>query len=220
MKTYEEYKNEYFSVRNEKDYKSLLEDPNTPEVFISSIVEELTITEFMIIAFKHPNITEQSQIKILGKVDIKDNQKELIEIFLSNKSDLSESTWLKIKGGSKTPIRFDICVMELLDEQKDIFSTQKLDVIFNSLVKDGSNILGYMKSVVHHKNFDEKILEGEFIKSRYFVVKNILKDDIEGKRLYPIFSTSPHKTKIFTKMFELTNDLFWLPKEAQDVFVF
>jgi len=220
VKSYDDYKNEYRAAINQSDYKPLLEDPNTPESIITSIIDSLTIKDLKIIALKHPNIIERSQRYIL-ETSIKENYyKEIVEVFLSNKKDLSEDNWVKIRKWYNPKLKFDICVIELLDEQSDIFSKQKLDVILNALVINKDNIFGYMKGVMHHKNFDVKILEGKFIKDMYPTLIRILRNNPEQSNYHTIFSESPYKVEIFKKMFEVTSDVLWLPKEVQNIFIF
>lgn len=220
MKTDEDYRKEFSNARNQIDYKGLLEDPNTPEKIIKFIVDSLTDVDLQILALKHPSISAISQRHILKHAVNTPNQYKIVESFLSIKTDIIADNWIKIRQWYNKDLGFDMCVLKLLKKQSDVFTTQKLDVIFNSLPVNKDNIFGYMTGVLNHYNFNVSILDGYFIENMYSTIAILLKKDPSQSRFYQIFSESKFKNDIFLKLYNLTKDIWWLPQEAQDIFSF
>ena len=86
----------FFQAENQKEYESILNDPNTPEKVISMIVDGITLTHLKILAILHPNINIRSIKYIIEKADKKGNQKDLIKAYL-NSSKLDLSSWYDMR---------------------------------------------------------------------------------------------------------------------------
>jgi hypothetical protein len=208
----------YFLADNQREYEPLLKDPTTPEKIIYDIVNTITLLPLKLLAFKHPNISARSQRYILDKADKKDYQKELVEAFISNEKTIIKDNWVRIRKWSNTAQRFDICVMELLEEQNNIFTTENLNIILNSFtlgiqgqpLKEKS-LQRYLLGVLDHDNFNVSILDGEFINK---------KGRLDDAATLKTISASKNKDDIYVELYKLTKNEVWLPQEAKDVFLF
>lgn len=208
----------YYKAEKQKDYEPLLKDPTTPESIIDNIVDRITLLPLKILALKHPNISKRSQRYIIDKADRKEYLKEIVESYLSNPKNLNSENWQRIRTWMNKAQRFDICVMELLEEQNDIFTVQKLDTILNNFGKGFGSKLNlkekdlnrYLAAVLNHKNFDVESLKGSFFKLNTFNESDISK----------MVSKGPNKEKIYLKFYEITNNEIWLPSDATDIFLF
>jgi len=214
-KQYYDAEKQYYDANKQSDYEPLLKDPNTPTNIITDIVDRLTILSFKLMALKHPNISARSQRYIIQKSDKKVYQKEIIQAFLSNEKILDEKSWHKICQSYNVAGRFDKIVLELLHENDDVFTVNKLDVIFNTVQRRPKVINAYVSAIINHKNFDVDILDGSFIRDHY---NKLLKSKTTD--LFKIFSTSKNKENIFGKLYLITSDITWLSDEAKDIFLF
>ncbi len=208
----------FHDSENQKDWEPLLRDPNTPTNVIKDIVDRITLLPLKILAFKHPNIDERAQAYMLSKADNKAYQKDLIEAFLSNSKNLEEQTWTKIRKFHNTAGRFDICILELLEEQSDVFTKQKLDVILNALgdipgvnVNKMKYLERWLKVIMGHKNFDVSILAGTFFTTK-------LKPS--DPRVINVVKELKNKEDISYAFYKMTNEEVWLSDEAKELFIF
>ena len=206
----------YYDADGQKEYEPLLKDPTTPEKVITDIVEWLTLVPLKILAFQHPNISKRSQLYMLDKADKKPYQKQLIESFLSNKKPLNSETWSKLRHHYNTAFRFDKSIIELLEEQSDVFTTDKLDVILNAFARSGIKSLKalaprYLLAIFEHKNFNVSILDGEFCRDKYIFNNTDVLNAINATK---------NKDAISAKLYEITQDPGWLSQAAKDVFLF
>lgn len=210
----------YFAADKQKDYEPLLKDPTTPESIITDIVDRITLLPLKILALNHPNISERSQRYLIDKADRKDYLKDIVENFLKNPKPLNQNNWLQLRQFYNKAERFDICVMELLEEQASFLTSDKLDVIFNSLgdaygnhrkgLKKEKNMERYFMAVVDHKNFDVNSLDGEIHQKGRIIYEDFLKQ----------ISASRNKDVIYGKLYEITGNDAFLPQEAKDIFLF
>lgn len=202
----------FFQAENQKEYESILNDPNTPEKVISMIVDGITLTHLKILAILHPNINIRSIKYILEKADKKGNQKDLIKAFL-NSSKLDLSSWYDMRKYYNVARRFDIYTLEILKEES--FSAVVLLVMLigtNYEKKDKYSVM-LIETIVQHKNMTAEYL-------------NIWIDRLENAVLNEpkIIEIIKHNTHISTanliKLYEKTKNEEYLTKEAKDIFLF
>lgn len=202
----------YFQADSQKDYESILKDPETSEKIISDIVDRITLVPLKILAFKHPNITERSQRYMLEKADKKPYQKELIAAFLEG--NLSDKNWANIKKNYNTAQRTELFVIELLREQIDI-GIDKLDIILNTIKDDKTlQTIGFntISAILNHKNFDVNILKGKLFSTNPSILAyNHMKQIIEN---------APQSAEISSTLYEITGREDILPQIAKDIFLF
>ena len=147
----------FFQAENQKEYESILNDPNTPEKVISMIVDGITLTHLKILALLHPNINIRSIKYILEKADKKGNQKDLIKAFL-NSSKLDLSSWYDMRKYYNVARRFDIYTLEILKEES--ISADALLVMLigtNYEKKDKYSVL-LIETITQHKNMTAEYL--------------------------------------------------------------
>jgi hypothetical protein len=202
----------FFQAENQKEYESILNDPNTPEKVISMIVDGITLTHLKILAILHPNINIRSIKYILEKADKKGNQKDLIKAFL-NSSKLDLSSWYDMRKYYNVARRFDIYVLEILKEES--FSAVVLLVMLigtNYEKKDKYSVM-LIETIAQHKNMTAEYL-------------NIWLDRLESSVLNEpkIIEIIKHNNHISTanliKLYEKTKNEEYLTKEAKDIFLF
>lgn len=202
----------FFQAENQKEYESILNDPNTPEKVISMIVDGITLTHLKILAILHPNINIRSIKYILEKADKKGNQKDLIKAFL-NSSKLDLSSWYDMRKYYNVARRFDIYTLEILKEES--FSAVVLLVMLigtNYEKKDKYSVM-LIETIAQHKNMTAEYL-------------NIWIDRLENAVLNEpkIIEIIKHNTHISTanliKLYEKTKNEEYLTKEAKDIFLF
>ena len=202
----------FFQAENQKEYESILNDPNTPEKVISMIVDGITLTHLKILAILHPNINIRSIKYILEKADKKGNQKDLIKAFL-NSSKLDLSSWYDMRKYYNVARRFDIYTLEILKEES--ISADALLVMLigtNYEKKDKYSVL-LIETITQHKNMTAEYL-------------NIWIDRLENAVLNEpkIIEIIKHSTHISTanliKLYEKTKNEEYLTKEAKDIFLF
>ena len=202
----------FFQAENQKEYESILNDPNTPEKVISMIVDGITLTHLKILAILHPNINIRSIKYILEKADKKGNQKDLIKAFL-NSSKLDLSSWYDMRKYYNVARRFDIYTLEILKEES--FSADALLVMLigtNYEKKDKYSVM-LIETITQHKNMTAEYL-------------NIWIDRLENAVLNEpkIIEIIKHNTHIstanLTKLYEKTKNEEYLTKEAKDIFLF
>lgn len=201
----------YYDAETQKEYEPLLKDPLTPQHVIYDIAERITLLPLKILALHHPNVTAATQRYILSKADKKPYQKELIEAFIANTNGLNMDNLAKIRKFYNTANRFDICVVELIESQSDIFTTHNLDIVFNILNRVDKLLERFLLAVFEHKNFNVSILDGDFLKKP---------GTITGITFQNAVFATKNKSVILGRLYENTGDPKWLPQEAKDIFLF
>ena len=194
----------------QRNWEYYLKDTSLPTDVIDDIVKEVVLPHLREILMSHPNTSAESAVYILNKTK-KEDHVHMMEIYIKSKKKLNKIDWIKFKRFTNAPFKFNKSLIELLKKDDDLFDTQKLDIIFNSLTESNNNLLYLVEVIANHKNFDSDILEGKLI--------DLLKSHTESI-LFPRFKKSKHAESIFAKMFELTSNVVWLPQEAKDIFVF
>ena len=210
----------FFQAENQKDYESILNDPNTPEKVISMIVDGITLTHLKILAILHPNINIRSIKYILEKADKKGNQKDLIKAFL-NSSKLDLSSWYDMRKYYNVAHRFDIYTLEILKEESisaDALLVMLIGTNYDMLIgtnyeKNDKYSVMLIETIIQHKNMTAEYL-------------NIWLDRLESSVLNEpkIIEIIKHNTHISTanliKLYEKTKNEEYLTKEAKDIFLF
>ena len=202
----------FFQAENQKEYESILNDPNTPEKVISMIVDGITLTHLKILAILHPNINIRSIKYILEKADKKENQKDLIKAFL-NSSKLDLSSWYDMRKYYNVARRFDICTLEILKEESISADALLVMLIGTNYEKKDKYSVMLIETITQHKNMTAEYL-------------NIWIDRLENAVLNEpkIIEIIKHNTHIstanLTKLYEKTKNEEYLTKEAKDIFLF
>lgn len=202
----------FFQAENQKEYESILNDPNTPEKIISMIVDGITLTHLKILAILHPNINIRSIKYILEKADKKGNQKDLIKAFL-NSSKLDLSSWYDMRKYYNVARRFDIYALEILKEESISADALLVMLIGTNYEKKDKYSVMLIETIVQHKNMTTEYL-------------NIWLDRLESSVLNEpkIIEIIKHNTHISTanliKLYEKTKNEEYLTKEAKDIFLF
>lgn len=202
----------FFQAENQKEYESILNDPNTPEKVISMIVDGITLTHLKILAILHPNINIRSIKYILEKADKKGNQKDLIKAFL-NSSKLDLSSWYDMRKYYNVASRFDIYTLEILKEESISADALLVMLIGTNYEKKDKYSVMLIETIAQHKNMTAEYL-------------NIWLDRLESSVLNEpkIIEIIKHNTHISTanliKLYEKTKNEEYLTKEAKDIFLF
>lgn len=202
----------FFQAENQKEYESILNDPNTPEKVISMIVDGITLTHLKILAILHPNINIRSIKYILEKADKKGNQKDLIKAFL-NSSKLDLSSWYDMRKYYNVARRFDIYTLEILKEESISADALLVMLIGTNYEKKDKYSVMLIETITQHKNMTAEYL-------------NIWIDRLENAVLNEpkIIEIIKHNTHISTtnliKLYEKTKNEEYLTKEAKDIFLF
>lgn len=202
----------FFQAENQKEYESILNDPNTPEKVISMIVDGITLTHLKILAILHPNINIRSIKYILEKADKKGNQKDLIKAFL-NSSKLDLSSWYDMRKYYNVARRFDIYTLEILKEESISADALLVMLIGTNYEKKDKYSVMLIETIAQHKNMTAEYL-------------NIWLDRLESSVLNEpkIIEIIKHNTHISTanliKLYEKTKNEEYLTKKAKDIFLF
>lgn len=202
----------FFQAENQKEYESILNDPNTPEKVISMIVDGITLTHLKILAILHPNINIRSIKYILEKADKKGNQKDLIKAFL-NSSKLDLSSWYDMRKYYNVASRFDIYTLEILKEESISADALLVMLIGTNYEKKDKYSVMLIETIAQHKNMTAEYL-------------NIWLDRLESSVLNEpkIIEIIKHNNHISTanliKLYEKTKNEEYLTKEAKDIFLF
>lgn len=202
----------FFQAENQKEYESILNDPNTPEKVISMIVDGITLTHLKILAILHPNINIRSIKYILEKADKKGNQKDLIKVFL-NSSKLDLSSWYDMRKYYNVARRFDIYTLEILKEESISADALLVMLIGTNYEKKDKYSVMLIETIAQHKNMTAEYL-------------NIWIDRLESSVLNEpkIIEIIKHNYHISTtnliKLYEKTKNEEYLTKEAKDIFLF
>lgn len=202
----------FFQAENQKEYGSILNDPNTPEKVISMIVDGITLTHLKILAILHPNINIRSIKYILEKADKKGNQKDLIKVFL-NSSKLDLSSWYDMRKYYNVASRFDIYTLEILKEESISADALLVMLIGTNYEKKDKYSVMLIETIAQHKNMTAEYL-------------NIWLDRLESSVLNEpkIIEIIKHNNHISTanliKLYEKTKNEEYLTKEAKDIFLF
>ncbi len=202
----------FFQAENQKEYGSILNDPNTPEKVISMIVNGITLTHLKILAILHPNINIRSIKYILEKADKKGNQKDLIKVFL-NSSKLDLSSWYDMRKYYNVASRFDIYTLEILKEESISADALLVMLIGTNYEKKDKYSVMLIETIAQHKNMTAEYL-------------NIWLDRLESSVLNEpkIIEIIKHNNHISTanliKLYEKTKNEEYLTKEAKDIFLF
>lgn len=202
----------FFQAENQKEYESILNDPNTPEKVISMIVDGITLTHLKILAILHPNINIRSIKYILEKADKKGNQKDLIKVFL-NSSKLDLSSWYDMRKYYNVASRFDIYTLEILKEESISADALLVMLIGTNYEKKDKYSVMLIETIAQHKNMTAEYL-------------NIWLDRLESSVLNEpkIIEIIKHNNHISTanliKLYEKTKNEEYLTKEAKDIFLF
>ena len=202
----------FFQAENQKEYESILNDPNTPEKVISMIVDGITLSHLKILAILHPNINIRSIKYILEKADKKGNQKDLIKAFL-NSSKLDLSSWYDMRKYYNVARRFDIYTLEILKEESISADALLVMLIGTNYEKKDKYSVMLIETIAQHKNMTAEYL-------------NIWIDRLENAVLNEpkIIEIIKHNTHISTanliKLYEKTKNEEYLTKEAKDIFLF
>ena len=202
----------FFQAENQKEYESILNDPNTPEKVISMIVDGITLTHLKILAILHPNINIRSIKYILEKADKKGNQKDLIKAYL-NSSKLDLSSWYDMRKYYNVARRFDIYTLEILKEESISADALLVMLIGTNYEKKDKYSVMLIETITQHKNMTTEYL-------------NIWLDRLENVVLNEpkIIEIIKHNTHISTanliKLYEKTKNEEYLTKEAKDIFLF
>src|SRR5574344_387771 len=195
-----------FQAENQKEYESILNDPNTPEKVISMIVDGITLTHLKILAILHPNINIRSIKYILEKADKKGNQKDLIKAFL-NSSKLDLSSWYDMRKYYNVARRFDIYALEILKEESISADALLVMLIGTNYEKKDKYSVMLIETIVQHKNMTTEYL-------------NIWLDRLESSVLNEpkIIEIIKHNNHISTanliKLYDKTKNEEYLTKEA------
>lgn len=202
----------FFQAENQKEYESILNDPNTPEKVISMIVDGITLTHLKILAILHPNINIRSIKYILEKADKKGNQKDLIKAFL-NSSKLDLSSWYDMRKYYNVARRFDIYTLEILKEES--FSAVVLLVMLigtNYEKKDKYSVM-LIETITQHKN-----MTAEYLDIWLDRLENVV---LNEPKIIEIIKHNTHiSTANLIKLYEKTKNEEYLTKEAKDIFLF
>lgn len=202
----------FFQAENQKEYESILNDPNTPEKVISMIVDGITLTHLKILAILHPNINIRSIKYIIEKADKKGNQKDLIKAFL-NSSKLDLSSWYDMRKYYNVASRFDIYTLEILKEESISADALLVMLIGTNYEKKDKYSVMLIETIAQHKNMTAEYL-------------NIWLDRLESSVLNEpkIIEIIKHNNHISTanliKLYEKTKNEEYLTKEAKDIFLF
>lgn len=202
----------FFQAENQKEYESILNDPNTPEKVISMIVDGITLTHLKILAILHPNINIRSIKYILEKADKKGNQKDLIKAFL-NSSKLDLSSWYDMRKYYNVAHRFDIYTLEILKEES--FSAVVLLVMLigtNYEKKDKYSVM-LIETIAQHKD-----MTAEYLDIWLDRLENVV---LNEPKIIEIIKHNTHiSTANLIKLYEKTKNEEYLTKEAKDIFLF
>lgn len=202
----------FFQAENQKEYESILNDPNTPEKVISMIVDGITLTHLKILAILHPNINIRSIKYILEKADKKGNQKDLIKAFL-NSSKLDLSSWYDMRKYYNVARRFDIYTLEILKEES--FSAVVLLVMLigtNYEKKDKYSVM-LIETIAQHKD-----MTAEYLDIWLDRLENVV---LNEPKIIEIIKHNTHiSTANLIKLYEKTKNEEYLTKEAKDIFLF
>ena len=205
----------YYDAETEKDYESLLHDPGVNKVLLANIATDVTTLPLKILVLQHPNVDHISQKYILGRADKKPYYETIVETFFSNNKNLDEKVWLSLREDYNVAGRLDIATMNILENQSDAISKQKLDVIFNSLevtgIKDLKYAERYLLAIFEHKNFSVEILDGKMCRQPYVFYNTDILNALQKTK---------QEHAIYIKMFEITNDVNWLPTDVKNIFIF
>lgn len=202
----------FFQAENQKEYESILNDPNTPEKVISMIVDGITLTHLKILAILHPNINIRSIKYILEKADKKGDQKDLIKAFL-NSSKLDLSSWYDMRKYYNVARRFDIYTLEILKEES--FSAVVLLVMLigtNYEKKDKYSVM-LIETIAQHKD-----MTAEYLDIWLDRLENVV---LNEPKIIEIIKHNTHiSTANLIKLYEKTKNEEYLTKEAKDIFLF
>lgn len=205
----------YYDAENQKDYEPLLKDPNTSSELLLRMVDMITNIPLKKLALMNPNIPEKSQNYILDKADKKPYYKELVETFFAGPKKLTELHWIRLRKHFNIAGRLDLAVIELMESQSSAFSTDKLDIIFNTFADTGIKSTKiaerYLLAIFEHKNFNVSILDGKFFKLPYI---------FHNTDVLNAIGATKNNDVIFVKLYELTGDADWLPTAVKDIFLF
>lgn len=202
----------FFQAENQKEYESILNDPNTPEKVISMIVDGITLTHLKILAILHPNINIRSIKYILEKADKKENQKDLIKAFL-NSSKLDLSSWYDMRKYYNVARRFDIYALEILKEESISADALLVMLIGTNYEKKDKYSVMLIETIVQHKN-----MTTEYLNIWLDRLENVVLN--EPKIIEIIKHNSHISTANLIKLYEKTKNEEYLTKEAKDIFLF
>ena len=202
----------FFQAENQKEYESILNDPNTPEKVISMIVDGITLTHLKILAILHPNINIRSIKYILEKADKKGNQKDLIKAYL-NSSKLDLSSWYDMRKYYNVARRFDIYTLEILKEESILADALLVMLIGTNYEKKDKYSVMLIETIVQHKN-----MTAEYLNIWLDRLENVVLN--EPKIIEIIKHNSHISTANLIKLYEKTKNEEYLTKEAKDIFLF
>ena len=202
----------FFQAENQKEYESILNDPNTPEKVISMIVDGITLTHLKILAILHPNINIRSIKYILEKADKKENQKDLIKAFL-NSSKLDLSSWYDMRKYYNVARRFDIYTLEILKEESISADALLVMLIGTNYEKKDKYSVMLIETIIQHKN-----MTAEYLNIWLDRLENVVLN--EPKIIEIIKHNSHISTANLIKLYEKTKNEEYLTKEAKDIFLF
>ena len=202
----------FFQAENQKEYESILNDPNTPEKVISMIVDGITLTHLKILAILHPNINIRSIKYILEKADKKGNQKDLIKAYL-NSSKLDLSSWYDMRKYYNVARRFDIYTLEILKEESISADALLVMLIGTNYEKKDKYSVMLIETIVQHKN-----MTTEYLNIWLDRLENVVLN--EPKIIEIIKHNSHISTANLIKLYEKTKNEEYLTKEAKDIFLF
>ncbi len=205
----------YYDAEGQKEYEPLLRDPTMPQDLVNRMIDSITLVPLKILAFKHPNISYRSQVYMLEKADKKPYYKDLVAAYFSNPKELEPTEWVRMRKNINTAGRLDLATIEVMEEQRDDISTEKLGVILNSFATTGIKSIKvaerYLLAIFEHKNFNVSILDGEFCRQAYI---------FHNTDVLNALNATKRKEEIFVKLYEITGDVDWLPQSAKDIFLF
>ena len=202
----------FFQAENQKEYESILNDPNTPEKVISMIVDGITLTHLKILAILHPNINIRSIKYILEKADKKGNQKDLIKVFL-NSSKLDLSSWYDMRKYYNVARRFDIYTLEILKEESISADALLVMLIGTNYEKKDKYSVMLIETITQHKN-----MTAEYLNIWIDRLENVV---LNEPKIIEIIKHNYHiSTTNLIKLYEKTKNEEYLTKEAKDIFLF
>lgn len=70
----------------------------------------------------------------------------------------------------------------------------------------------YLSAISSHKNFEAELVDGDL----FLDEPHLLNDDEVMKAA----ADSPKRKELYMEFFKITQDEFWLPQEAKDLFIF
>ncbi len=202
----------FFQAENQKEYESILNDPNTPEKVISMIVNGITLTHLKILAILHPNINIRSIKYIIEKADKKGNQKDLIKAFL-NSSKLDLSSWYDMRKYYNVASRFDIYTLEILKEESISADALLVMLIGTNYEKKDKYSVMLIETIAQHKN-----MTAEYLNIWLDRLENVV---LNEPKIIEIIKHNNHiSTANLIKLYEKTKNEEYLTKEAKDIFLF